>query len=453
MTSATNDRWVWHCCATRLRPQDWGNSATRFRTSTAWRRSSLLGSLVVLMVCASASADDWPQWRGPEGINHADADITLPIQWDLKTGQNVIWKTALPGFGHSTPIVVENSIFLTTADEAAGTQSLVRLDRETGRVVDQWVIHRGGLPGRIHPKNSHASPSPAYDGRRIFVAFHQSDAIWVTALTAEGQIIWQQRVCDFRPSSFQFGYGASPIVEGDVVIVAAEYDGPDSGLYGLDVGNGDRVWKVARPENLNFASPITATIAGQRQILIAGAEKIAAYRPQTGVKLWDFDASTEAICGTIVWDGRRVLISGGNPDSGTWCIRAAGPKKLLWENNVKCYEQSMLTINGYVFAIADSGVAYCWRTVDGKEMWKRRLFGGGISASPLLIGDELLIAAEDGRIFTIAAIPDRFDLLAENQAGDKIFASPIAVDDRLYVRTSLGEPGEQRQYLVAIGRQ
>lgn len=398
-----------------------------------------------------AAADEWPQWRGPEGNNHANPGARLPRQWDLDRGQNVVWKTAIPGEGHSTPIVIPEGIFLTTSDREAGTQSLVKLDRRTGEVLDTWVIHRGKLPSRIHAKNTHASPSAAYDGKRVIVTFHHDDAIWATAMTPEGQRVWQRRVASFEPSAFQFGYGASPIVEGDLVIVAAEYDGEQSGLYALESRSGRPVWKIFRPSNLNFASPIVATIAGQRQVLLAGANTISAYQPLNGSELWSVDASTEAICGTVVWDGRRVMVSGGNPDAGTWCVRATGEKQLLWDNNVMCYEQSLLTIDDHVFAVADNGVAYCWRTVDGKEMWKARLCRGGISSSPLLVGDEIVVASEAGEVFTLAATPSRFKLLAENRAGDRIFASPVVVDDRLYLRTTVGAGNRDATLLVAIG--
>jgi outer membrane protein assembly factor BamB len=175
------------------------------------------------------------------------------------------------------------------------------------------------------------------------------------------------------------------------------------------------------------------------------------YDIQTGRELWKVDASTEAICGTAVWDGRRVLVSGGNPVAGTWCVTGDGSRQLLWKNSVMCYEQSLLTIDNFVFAVADSGVAYCWRTQDGTEMWKKRLCAGGISASPLLVGNRIYAASERGTVYVFAASQDRFDLLAENSSGDSIFASPIAVDDRIYLRTAIGS-GEQRQeYLVAIG--
>ncbi|MCA9137851.1 MAG: PQQ-binding-like beta-propeller repeat protein [Planctomycetales bacterium] len=419
--------------------------------------SRILASVVLSLIAtpllvAADPPSPWHQWRGPTSDNHADDDVSLPLKWNLETGEGIIWKTKLPGRGHSTPTFTSDAIFLTTADSVAGTQSVLKLDLQTGKLEDEFVIHRGTLPERIHPNNSHASPSLAYDGERLFASFYTNDSIVLTALSTDGTRQWQTRVCEFKPNSFRFGYGASPIIEEDLVIVAAEYDGKDSGLYAIDRTSGKPVWKIPRAENLNFASPIIATIAGRRQLLIAGADQFCAYDPATGKRLWSVDTTTEAICGTVVWDDRRVMISGGNPEAGTWCVSADGMENLLWSNRIMCYEQSMLAIKNYLFAVADSGVAYCLRNQDGKEMWKTRLFGGGISASPLLADNYVVVASERGQIFIFVASPDRFQPIAEIQTGDSIFATPVAIGQKLYVRTGVNESGRRQEYLIAIGR-
>ncbi|TWT72361.1 outer membrane protein assembly factor BamB family protein [Crateriforma conspicua] len=417
-----------------------------------WSSSSLGWVLAILggLFATDIPATDWLQWRGPTSDNHAQQDWTLPLRWNVQTGQNIQWKTAIDGRGHSTPIFVGDWIYLTTHDPSADVQALVRLDRNTGRILNKWAIHRNVGPIQMHSNNSGASPSPASDGQHVYVSFHNRNAIHVTAVTLQGRQVWQRRVCDFAPQAFEFGYGASPIIEGELLIVAAEFDGDDSGIYALDLDTGKPVWKIERPINLNFASAIVAPIAGERLLVIAGAETMDAYDPVTGQRRWSVPTTTEAICGTIVWDDRRLLISGGNPTPGTWCINAAGEHRELWSNRVMCYEQSLLANNGYVYAVADSGVAYCWRTHDGREMWKERLFGGGISASPLLVGDELLVASERGEVYVLAANPDRFEMRAQNQTGESIFASPVAVDDTLYIRSGIQEDGKRQEYLIAI---
>jgi outer membrane protein assembly factor BamB len=417
----------------------------------------LLANLILsLFVSCSALAEepvqtDWPGWRGPNGDNHASAVNETPLRWNLETGENVIWKTPVPGRGHSTPVLVGDAIFLTTSEAVDQTQSLLKFDRDNGQMVDRWILHRGTLPAQIHPNNSHASPTPAFDGENLLVSFHTDDAIWLTSISTSGRVNWNKKVADFEPEVFQFGYGASPLVEDDLVIIAAEYNGKDSGLYALDLRTGKELWKVSRPSNLNFASPIAATIAGQRQVMLAGADAITAYDPQTGKQFWSVESATEAICGTIVWDGRHVLISGGNPKAGTWCVQGDGAEVELWQNRIGCYEQSLLANKNHVFALADNGVAYCWKTRDGAEMWKNRLCSGPINASPLLASDRIYFASQQGTVFVVAASPHRFELLAENPSGDSIFASPVAIDNRIYLRTGMNENGNRQEYLVAIG--
>lgn len=406
---------------------------------------------VFVCVFASPVMSQWHGWRGPNGDNHAAAEARIPRAWNLETGENVAWMTPIPGRGHSTPVVTDQGIFLTTADSQAGTQSVLGIDAASGGILGEWVVHRDSLPPRIHPNNSHASPTLVYDGETLFASFYTNDTISLTAMSTDGRIRWTKPVCDFKPSSFRFGYGASPLIDNDLVIVAAEYDGPESGIYALDRRTGKRVWKVDRPSNLNFASPVIAEIAGMRQLLLAGADTVTSYDPATGRQLWQVAASTEAICGTVVWDNRHVVVSGGNPQPGTWCVTADSRARLQWSNDVMCYEQSLLAIKNHVFAVGDSGVAYCWRLQDGKEMWKKRLFGGGISASPLLVGDRIVVASERGEVFVLAASPDRFELIESIKTGDSIFASPVAIEDRLYIRTGVREGRKRQEYLVAIG--
>ena len=415
--------------------------------------ATVVGLTLGLTISPTASAEPWLSWRGPNGDNHAATDGDPPVDWNIATGRNVLWETPLPGRGHSSPVVTEDAVFLASCDQAAETQSLVRIDRTDGRVVFRRVLHRGTLPARIHPNNTHASSTPAHHDGHLFVAFHTDDAIYLSKVSEAGDVRWQRRVADFRPVRFQFGYGASPVIENDIVIVAAEYDGFDSGLYGLDVATGRQVWRAERPSNLNFASPIVATVGGQRQVLIAGADRMDGYDPATGENLWTVETATEAICGTCVWSGDRVLVSGGNPVSGTWCVDVGDPSRpnIAWENNVKCYEQSLLIAGRQVYGHADSGVLYCWDIDTGRQRWRQRLGRGGVSASPLLVDDRIYAADEAGKLHIVAADPNGFRSIAEVSTADSIFASPVAVDGVLYLRLINGRGGSASESLVAIG--
>ncbi len=413
-----------------------------------WMLAGIVG--LSLWQAVPAGAEDWLQWRGSEGDNHAPEGADPPLKWDLERGKSVVWNTPIPGAGHSSPTIVGNAIYLTTADVDTDQQLLLKFDRATGQLKDTAVVHPSGLPRRIHPNNTHASPTVASDGKRLFVVFHNDDAIRATAYDLTLRKIWQRKVADFQPSSFQFGYGASPILFEDRLIIAAEYDGPSSGLYALDKTNGKPIWNVPRPSNLSFSSPVVANVAGRKQLLLPGADKIQSFDPMTGNLFWSADASTEATCGTIAWDNRQVFISGGNPRSGTWSVLADGSKKLVWENRVMCYEQSLLADRGYIYAVSDAGVGYCWKANNGAEMWKTRL-AGGFSSSPLLVGNRIYVASESGELFIYRASPDRYLPIAENQLGDEVFATPVALGKRLYVRYAKQTRDGRQEFLAALG--
>lgn len=400
---------------------------------------------------AVADDDHWPQWRGPTGDNHAAAGVRVPDRWNLQSGENIVWQTELPGRGHSTPAVTDRWIFLTTADDDAQTQSLIKLDRGSGKIVQTTVLHRGTLPARIHSNNSHASPSPIVHDDHVFASFHTDDAIVLSKVSVDGRVIWQRRIAAFRPSRYEFGYGASPMLYDDHVIVAAEYDGPESGIYAVSIDRGDLVYKIPRRSNLSFSSPGFGTVGGRDQMVIAGDDRVDAFDPATAARLWSADAGTSAHCGTAVFADRSVIVSGGYPGSRTWCVAADGTGRVVWENNNVAYEQSLLIFGNHVVTVANSGAAFCHRVADGTEMWRGRALGSGVSASPLLVDDRIIAADERGKVVVIRATPDRYDEVATNQTGESIFASPIAVGDRLYIRTAVRTGGRRVERLVAIG--
>lgn len=418
---------------------------------------SLIVSLIVLLaVAAAAPAQDWLQWRGPTGDNHAakdnaGADATAPTAWSEDAG--LVWKTPVPGRGHSSPTIVGDRIYLITADADAQTQSLLIYDKKTGEVVREVLTHKGKLPANIHPSNSHATSTVASDGERVFALFFNADAAIVTAYDLQGEKLWQERIGGFDPKAYQFGFGSSPRLVDGALVVASEYDGPDSGIYGLNPATGKRLWKAPRLENLSWSSPSVTPVGGKSQLLMSGANKLVSYEPATGKVLWSLDdESTDATCGTMVWDEKLGLAfaSGGFPGSFTLAVKLNGDHEVVWRNGIKNYEQSLLVVDGYVYASADRGIAYCWRGSDGKEMWKERL-GGKFSASPVLVGKTIYATNEEGATHVYEANPEKFVRVAQNQLGDSAFATTTPADGRLYHRYAKTEDGKRQEYLVAIG--
>ena len=407
-------------------------------------------ALFLIFNAAHLSADDWSQWRGPTGDNHADVGATAPLKWSEDEG--LAWRTAVPGMGHSSPIVVDDRIYLTTADKDEQTQSLLIYNKQDGVPIKEVTVHRGHFAEKIFKTNSHASSTVASDDERVFTLFLNDDATWLTGFDLDGEQIWQQRVADFDPQQFKFGHGCSPVIVDGLVIVANEYDGDGSCLVAFDTATGKEQWRTPRDKNISFSTPAIARLATGTILLISGADHITAYDPKTGKQLWETLATTSLTCGTIVWDERQQIAfaSGGYPDSQTAAVKMDGDHEVLWDNNAKCYEQSMLVVDDFVYAVANSGVAFCWRGSDGEQMWKKRL-GGKYSSSPLLIDGRIYVTNEGGTTFVFKATPDKYQQLAKNQLGNSCYATPVPMDGRLYHRFATGMGAERQEFMAAIG--
>ena len=412
---------------------------------------ALVCCLLFALTFATSHGQDWLQWRGPTGDNHAAAGATAPVSWSEK--QNLVWNVPVPGRGHSSPTVVGDRIYLTTADLAATKQSLLIYDRNTGEQLAERVVHTGGVTAKMHPNNTHASPTVASDGQHVFALFHNGGAVWVTAFDLNGQQLWQERAIGFQPQTYQFGFGSSPVYVDGLVIVSSEYDGPESGIVALDAATGKQRWKADRPQSLSYSTPARARVNGQLQLVMSGNNAIAAYDARDGRTLWATSGSTFATCGTMVWDESKGLAfaSGGYPTKFTSAVRTTGNNELVWTNTkLKCYEQSMLLVDDYLYAVTDSGLVHCLRSTDGEELWKQRL-GGSFSSSPLLIDGKIYVTNERGTTFVFAPTPDGFQPLSENQLGTECFATPTPIGNRLYHRYAVGSGAERQEYLVAIG--
>lgn len=391
-------------------------------------------------------AEDWASWRGPNLNGVAATGQTPPVSWS--ESQNVIWKATVPGRGHSSPTIVGNQIFLTTADEPSQTQAVIAFDRTTGKQLWMTPISKGGFPP-THRKNTHATPSVASDGERLFVSFHHHGTIQVSSLSFAGKARWQRTIGKYDPQQYKYGYAPSPMIYNSFVLIAADYEG-GGWLQALDGDSGATKWQVARPRKLSFSSPVVANVAGCPQLLISGTEQVASYDPNNGRQLWTTPATTMATCGTMVWDGDLVFASGGYPKAETVCLRAKDGQ-FVWRNDQKCYEQSMLAYDGYVYAVTDRGIAYCWRASDGKEMWSSRLEGGAVSSSPILANGNIYLANERGTMYVLKAQPSRFELVARNQLGDEAFATPTICDSRVYMRVASSATGGRQETLYCIG--
>ncbi len=404
---------------------------------------SFSGFVCALVLAGHGFAADWPAWRGPNANGTANGS-GYPTAWSESS--NILWKASVPGRGHSSPVIVGDKIFLTTADEDAKTQSVLCFDRKDGQLMWQTEVHRGGFVTRIHKKNTHASPTVASDGSRVFAVFNNENGIQLAALSMEGKLLWETTggyVCQYN-----FGYGPSPLLYGSTVIVSSEYR--NGYLAAYDTSSGKEVWRTSRPGATSYSSPIVANVGGREQLLLSGGKQISSFDPRTGSLLWRTAGGPPVTCGTLVWTENMIFASGGYPTKETWAVRADG-SGVVWSNREKSYEQSMLVVDGYLYAVNDNSIAFCWRAEDGKEMWKKRIGGGPISASPVLANGLIYATNESGKTTVYRADPGGFDEVATNQLGDEAFATPAFLDGRIYARVADSERSGRQEFLYCIG--
>lgn len=386
------------------------------------------------------SSADWPCWRGPQGNGVAPADQQPPLRWSKD--ENVVWKAAIPGRGHSSPTVVGNRVFLTTAEEDREVQSVLCWDRTTGEQLWKTEVHQGGMDRKGNKKTSQASSTVACDGERLYFNFLNSGAVHTTALDLDGKQVWQTKVAEFATHQ---GFGSSPALHGSLVFVTADSRG--GGLVAaLDRDSGKIAWQQKRPEKANYASPIVLRVAGREQLLVSGCDLASSFHPANGEKLWELEGATTECVTTMVGDSQRVFVSGGYPRKHVQAIIADGSAKTAWENNTQVYVPSMVVHQGYLYASLDAGIATCWKSDTGEEMWKQRL-GGTFSASLVLVGERLFATNESGQTFIFNADPAKFELVAENQLGEEVFATPAICGGRIYQRV-VDRAGAQRQEML-----
>jgi hypothetical protein len=391
---------------------------------------------------ASSHETEWRQWRGPNGDGRAEATAKPPLTWSET--ENVKWKAYIPGRGLSSPIVAGDLVIITTASEDG--QFLLAYARSDGSIRWKERVHESGLPDQLHRKNSAATPTPASDGENVYVSFHNSDRVFLTAYTLKGERLWQRDAgpytCDYR-----YGYAPSPTLHDGKLIVSAEFLAGGF-LAAFAVNDGRELWRTERKVKTSYSSPIVASIGGRDQILLSGAAKVSAYDPENGGILWQIDGSPNATCGTMVWSEDTVFASGGFPQQETIAVRVGETPSVLWKNNDKSYEQSLLFHEGHLYAFNDGGIAVCWDAKTGEEKWKVRL-GGPVSASPILAGGRIYAMNERGITHVYEPNPGQFTKLAENSLGDEGFATPVFVGSEVFLRAAKTE-GERKEWLYCL---
>lgn len=380
------------------------------------------------------SSGDWPWWRGP-GQSGVSGDSQIPTRWS--STENMLWKRELPGSGHASPIICGDKILLATADEQEQTQSVLAFDRETGTQLWSTDAHKSGLMKK-HQKNSHASATLACDGEQAYAAFINDGGLHVTAIDLNGEILWQT---DVGPFNSEHGYGSAPVLFESLVIVNGD-NLSGSFVAAVHRGSGKIVWRTRREgsgRHGSYATPIVAELSGKPQLLLTGLGRTVSYDPRTGSEIWTVEGPAEVTGNTPAVSESLAFVSGGYPEKEIVAVRTDGEgdvskSHVAWRvSRGATYVPSPLYHNGLLYVVSDNGIATCFEADSGDQVWQERL-QGSFTASPVLVDDRIIITNEAGRTFVLRAGRE-FEVLAENDLGERTLASPAVSNGKIFLRT------------------
>lgn len=384
----------------------------------------------------TSSARDWACWRGPNADGVADGR-NLPTRWSRT--ENIRWSVTLPGWGTSSPVVFGDRVFVTSEVEEDGKKALLTLcfDRQDGKEL--WRHDFGfGVDQRTHEKSNLAVNTPTVTGDALYVAFGNAD---VARYSLDGKLIWVNRyIRRFGDPKMAWGYGLSPLVLGDAVLFPWDHHTGPCFLIGLNKRTGQIAWKKDRPIGTAHATPLLVEHHGQTDILVPGKNRLTAFDARTHAQLWVYGQGEGPFNGEIIvspvygdglvflqlWRQSPIhairLTAGGKPPEPVWVNQKPGPQ-----------EPSLLYYRGLLYALMDTGVVACLDGKTGAEHYRRRL-GGACNSSPVASDGHVYFNDNHGKTFVIKA-GTQFELLATNDLGERISASPAISGDALIYRT------------------
>lgn len=422
-----------------------------------------------LVAGATAAAQQWPAFRGANASGNGDGAPT-PVTWNVATGDNVRWKTPIPGVAVSSPIVWGDRVFVSTAvssdpdvgirtgqygdvepidDASPHSWRLYALDRITGDVVWERIAHEGIPKTKRHPKSSQASSTPVTDGQRVVVAFG-SEGLY--AYDFDGELLWQRDLGVlnsgwFYDPDYEWGMGSSPIIWNNKVIVQCDIQ-EGSFIAAFDVATGEPVWRTAREEIPSWSTPTIFEVDGRAELVTQATTFTRGYDADTGDELWRFSGNSEVTIPTPVVGGGFVIITNGY--RGIQPIRAIKPgasgditlgegetsnESVVWSTTRGGpYIPTPLVYGDLLYVLQGNGVVATYDLATGERVYQQRLGNGGsFSASPVGADGKVYFSSEDGDVFVVRAGRE-YALLATNSIGEVLMATPAISDGVVIVR-------------------
>ena len=435
----------------------------------------------------TAAADEgvhWPQFRGAHATGHADGFPTVST-WDVEAGENVLWRTPIPGLSHASPVIWGERLFVITAvgegeallaevgkgrtdqygdvwpvqDEGEQEFRLLCLDKRSGEVLWSRTSWTGVPKFKRHPKSSFAASTPAVDAERV-VAFYGTEGLY--CYDHAGELQWKKDLGDLNGAFFmaptaEWGFGSSPVIFEGQVFVQCDVIG-DSFLACLDLETGDEVWRTERDEVPTWGTPTIHVGLDVTQVIANGYKHIGGYDVETGEELWKLVGGGDIPTPTPIVGNDLIYITNAHGKlAPVYAIHvdAEGPvspdpdgegaENMAWSNPRRGnYMQTPILYGDELYLCSDSGVLTCFASLSGEEHYRERLSSGrtGYSASPIAADGKLYFTSEDGEVQIVKPGPE-FEILEINDLGEVTLATPAVSEGVIYWRT--------RGHVIAIG--
>ena len=413
-------------------------------------------SLILFSLQTGRAADsaDWRSWRGPLGGGSVERG-NFPVKFGA---DKYLWRAELPGRGCSTPILLQDKIYLTSPADGKDALLCFGIDG-----TEQWrTVFAAENPGK-HRNGSGSNASPITDGQAIFVFFKSGE---FAAVELDGKVRWQTNLVErFGPDTLFWDHGTSPVLTEKYVVMARMHQG-ESWLAAFDKQTGEMAWKVARnyvtPTECDhgYSTPVVLQYQGKESILIWGAEHLTIHNAADGKLTWscgnfnpDGNKLWPAIA-TPVIVGDMAVVAYGRNDRGIprlFGIRLSGSGDVtatnhVWKrDDVGTFVPTPAVYKGRVILVRDRGEVACLDPATGKTIWEGAFpkHRTNFYSSPLIVGDKLYAPREDGAVFVASIAGDKFEVLAENDMGESVIGSPIPAASKLLIR------GEKHLFCLA----
>jgi outer membrane protein assembly factor BamB len=388
--------------------------------------SALLG---LLMAARLVGASDWPQFRGKGGTG-VSTEIGLPTYWSPT--ENIRWKTALPGRGVSSPVVAGGRVYVTACSGAAEDRlHVLCFDITSGKQLWARQFWATG-PTICHPKTCMAAPTPVAADGRVYALFASGDLF---CLDPDGLLVWCRTLAhDYPAITNHSGMASSPVLVGETLVVPMENPG-DSFVVGIATSTGKNRWRIGRPRDNSWTTPLVWTRQGRTELVLQSGPKLSAHDPQTGRERWSWSEkelakipSPVAAEGLVLVPSRDELIA-LRPDEG-----AEPTAQLAWRSaKLKPTTATPLVHRGRVYVVNSVGILTCADIASGKVFWRERV-KEPFSASPVLANDRLYLVNEDG-VTTVVQLGDEPHILGANSVDEGVLATPAVASGALILRS------------------